>query len=570
MNTTAKTVLLRCRSAAELIHTGRYEAACEELGDLWNGIGERPNLQGLGVLEAAELLLRCGVLSCFLGTTHSVPEAQERAKDLLTEALRKFQSQGQHSKASEVQYELSLCYFREGAYDDARVILKQALGDLPDELTARIHIRRTMVEIWTGRYHDAWDILKEAQAFFESCNDALKGKWHGQLALVLRRLATAEERPDYADRAIIEFTAAIYHYEQANHQRYCAINLNNLSMLLYRVGRYEEAYENLNRASEILKGLSDEGLLAQVNETKARVLIAEKRYEEADAIISEAIKVLEKGDEHALLSDALMFQGVIQARSRQYDSSITTLNRALKLAVDSGATSNAAHIALSLIEEHSERLSENDVYKLYMNADRFLEKTQDAEDLLRLRECSKLVARKLLGPQLSDSNFYLPTVVRAYEARFIIEALELAGGAVSRAGKMLGFSHHFSLVNLLNRKHKDLKKKRNPPTPRRTAIKPKPKPKPTILYVGERSILRGWSVFKCDEITARGMIATEEYSLFIFESLELARYARLYHKRTPIIIISTSDMEGEAWKIGIQGFVQDTNKLPVMVKRLLK
>jgi hypothetical protein len=68
------------------------------------------------------------------------------------------------------------------------------------------------------------NILKDAEPVFEFAGDALKGRWHGQKALVLRRRATAEGKTDYADRAVIEFTAAIYHYEQAGHEGYCARN----------------------------------------------------------------------------------------------------------------------------------------------------------------------------------------------------------------------------------------------------------------------------------------------------------------------------------------------------------
>ena len=196
--------LLRCRLAADLIHTGRYEEARDALGDLWQGIGERPELKGLEPQTAAEVLLQCGVLSGWLGSVRQIPESQEKAKDLLTDAQRRFESQGRTAKVAEVYYELGKCYFRLGAYDEARVILDEALTTLSEhnpELRAKVLIRRTLVEIWTGRYHDGLGILEKAREFFEASSDALKGRWHAQMALILRRLATAERRADYADRA---------------------------------------------------------------------------------------------------------------------------------------------------------------------------------------------------------------------------------------------------------------------------------------------------------------------------------------------------------------------------------
>jgi tetratricopeptide (TPR) repeat protein len=194
---------------------------------------------------AAEVLLQCGVLTGWLGRIRSVRGAQEKAQDLLTEALRKFQSQDRHEKVAEARYELGVCYWRLGAHDEARVVLEEALKLLTDadvELKAKILIRRTLVEVWGNRYYEALSILKEAEPVFNSAGDALKGRWHGQMALVLIRLALVEGNTEYADRAIIEFEAAIFHYEQAGHERYCALNLNNLAMTLYKLGRHREAH----------------------------------------------------------------------------------------------------------------------------------------------------------------------------------------------------------------------------------------------------------------------------------------------------------------------------------------
>lgn len=125
--------LRRCRLAADLIHAGRYERARDALGELWQGVGSRPELKGLQPLAVAEVLLQCGVLSGWLGSVRQIPDAQEKAKDLLTEALRCFQSQRQPVKVAEVYYELGRCYFRLGAYDDSRVILDEALTTLGEQ-----------------------------------------------------------------------------------------------------------------------------------------------------------------------------------------------------------------------------------------------------------------------------------------------------------------------------------------------------------------------------------------------------------------------------------------------------
>jgi tetratricopeptide (TPR) repeat protein len=300
-------------------------------------------------MAAAEVLLQCGPLTGWLGSAGNVADAEENAKDLLTEALRLSQSQGECRKVSEVQYELGYCYSRAGELNNARVILQEALNSLRDEdveLKAKILIRLTGVEIWENKYNAALRILEKAESVFQSMNDALKGRWHGQMALVLIRLAPLEGNSDYTDRAIIEFTAAIYHYELAGHERYCALNLNNLAMTLYNLGRHREAHEHLDQAQLIFTRLKDTGNLAQVDETRARVLVAERKYREANRIIGSVIKTFEAGGESALLADALTLQGIIWARLGGLDSSADIMRRAMKIAEQSGAHTQAGQAAM--------------------------------------------------------------------------------------------------------------------------------------------------------------------------------------------------------------------------------
>jgi tetratricopeptide (TPR) repeat protein len=465
--------LLRCHAAADYIHTGQYETAAEALGELWQGVGQKPEVHGLPPATVPEVQLQCGVLTGWLGSVRNISGAQEEAKDLLSAALRKFQSQDRMSKVAEVQYELGMCYWRLGAYDEARVTLEEAfqiLGEQESELKARVLIRRTLVEIWTGRYHDAWNILSEAEPLFDNSSEALKGRWHGQKGLVLRRLATAEGRADYADRAIIEFTAAIFHYEQAKHERYCATNLNNLAMLLYQLGRYGEAHEHLDRAQWIFTNLKDPGNVAQVDETRARVLVAERKYHEASRIIGRVIQTFDRSGESALLADALALQGVVWARLGNFDSSLYVMRQAVKIAQDSGALTQAGLAALTLIEEHgARRLSDTELYDLYRHADDLLKSTQDAEHIARLRACARVLVKRASGSRLHDKDFTLQGAIYDLEARFIEHALRESGGSVTRAAKLLGMRYQ-SLTNMLNTKHKRLLKERTPAKKRRRSI----------------------------------------------------------------------------------------------------
>jgi hypothetical protein len=70
---------------------------------LWIGIGQRPKLYKLTTLTTAEVLLQIGVLSGRLGSTRQAADAQEKAKDLITEASHIFHSLNQQVKVFEAQ-----------------------------------------------------------------------------------------------------------------------------------------------------------------------------------------------------------------------------------------------------------------------------------------------------------------------------------------------------------------------------------------------------------------------------------------------------------------------------------
>lgn len=603
--------LIRCQAAAILIHAGQYEAARDALGDMWQGVGQRPFIEGLKRETAAEVLLQSGVLSGWMGAARNMSGSQEAAKDLISEAQREYGALRQPVKVAEAQYELGICYWRIGAFDEARVVLDAAargVGDQDAELKAKVLIRRALVETWASRYRDALEVLSDAEQFFAGLSDAFKGRWHGQMGSVLRYLGAAEGRADYLDRAIIEYTAAIFHYEQAGHERYRAVNLNNLAMLLYRLGRYQEAHEHLDRAVEIFERLKDPGNLAQVNETRARVLVAEQRYAEAEKVIEPTISVFQRGGEQSCLADALTIHATVLARLGQHERSLAVFRTAISVAAEGGSQEKAGQASLSLIEEHgSERLTEIEVFDAYRRADSFLKATQDLEDIRRLRVCAIIMGRRLLGVRVGDPGFKLTSAVREYEARCIEEALERSGGIVTRAAELLGFTHHGSLAGLIERKHPELLEKRSPVVRRKRSVvarkgsrgsraeqRVRPAPTLTILHVEDHRVVadavrdtferEGFRVVTCSDggNAISRLSSAARYDLLIFDNqlpgmsgLELVRYARSLARRrhTPILMLSATEVKADARRAGADEFLrkpEGVKDLVATVRRLLK
>jgi tetratricopeptide (TPR) repeat protein len=328
------------------------------------------------------------------------------------------------------------------------------------------------LEYSARRYDDALVLLtRHSHLFDEGVSHVLRGSFRNHLALVLRHLGSVEGRAEYFDRAIIEYTAAIYHYEQARHERYLATNENNLAFLLYRLGRHRDAHEHLDRAQAVLTRLKDAGTLAQVDETRARVLVAERRYRDAERTLAGVLKTLEKGDESALLADALTLQGVVWARLWAYDASINVLRRAAEVAEVAGALTNAGLAVLTLIEEHgaTRRLPPAEVHEAYLRADALLKDTQDAEAVTRLRACARVVMRRLAETPIDEKNFSLYGAVHEFEAKLIGQALEDSGGSVTKAARLLGVTHQ-TLNGMLDGRHNQLQQKRTPPKKRLKSI----------------------------------------------------------------------------------------------------
>jgi tetratricopeptide (TPR) repeat protein len=470
--------LLRCRVAADFTHRGQYDAAREALGELWQGVGERPKVEGLEESTAAEVLLQVGALSGWIGASQQLQGAQGAAKDFISESAALFEKLGQSDRAALARSDLALCYWREGAFDEARVLYVRAFDELADaEQRAKVLLRRLTVEYSAKKYGDALMLLtRHAHLFDEGVSHALRGSFHNHLALVLRHLGSVEGRAEYFDRAIIEYTASIYHYEQARHERYVGAIENNLAFLLYKLGRYADAHEHLDRAQVILTRLKDPGLLAQVDETRTRVLIAERRYRDADRTLAGALKTFEQGDESALLADTLTLQGVILARLWEYQTSINVLRRAAEVAENAGALINAGLAVLTLIEEHgaTRRMPPAEVHEAYLRADRLLKDTQDAEAVTRLRACARMALRKLAETPIHDKNFSLYGAVHEFEAKLIGQALEDSGGSVTKAAQLLGISHQ-TLNAMLGGRHKRLQEKRTHAKKRLKSIIKKPK-----------------------------------------------------------------------------------------------
>lgn len=591
----------RCQLAIQLETEGDYESAREALGELWQGVGERPRLMGLDEETTGSVLLRAGVLTGWLGSARQISDAQESAKNLITQSIEKFSPLGNSSRVAEAQIELACCYWREGSFDEGRVLLNEALHRLRDsdiELKAKALLRSAIIEKDSKRFGDALRIHSQAALLFEELqNHCLIGSFHNDFAIVLRNLGSAENRQDYIDRALIEYTAAAYHFEQAGHTRYQACVENNLGFLFWKLQRFADAHKHLDRAQILFARLKDNLHGAQVDETRARVLLAEGRIIEAEKAARHAVRTFEAGDGAWLLAEALTTQATGLARLGHFNEARAAFERAISVAEKAGDSNSAGLAALSLIEELASELTPDELSIVIDRAEKFLAESRDLATVRRLAidACNVVSAIKNdleFPPSVDWIKFSLPDAVRRYEAHFIRLALKDAGGKITRAARLLGFRRHQSLTSLLKR-HKDIpiQRRKRSIIPAGAAVQPRTEITGTvkILHVEDNQTvadaiketleIQGWQVDMCaDGNTALEKIGSDadyevlllDYDLPGVNGLELVRRAReLPHRlHTPIVVLSATPVESEARQAGADLFLQKPRGVSLLVESI--
>jgi CheY-like chemotaxis protein len=611
--TASERVKAACELAKRLEKAGEYEHAAEVLQEFWPAGDRLPNFEGLDQDGKGELLLRVGALTGWLGGASQTENSQEAAKNLITRSIEALEGTDDPEILAEAHAELALCYWREGAFDEARIHLRDALNRPTNaEMRALVMIRAGMVEVWARQLNEAMRFYNAAASLLETVDDdGLKGSLHNQLALLYRKFSVVEQGDDFTDRALIEYAAASVHFERAGNIRYVARVENNLGFLHFTIGRYRDAHEHLDRARRLFLQLKDVGTAAQVDETRARTFLAENRLREADRVIKASVKVLERGGQQAVLAEALITYGAIVARMGNHTRAAMLLQRAIVVAETVGDREGSGRARLTIVEELGTHTPLKQLVEIYDEAVALLEHSQDPATSKRLISCGGKVVEAALAEDpdavpVTDvetwDGFSLRKEVTKLERILIERALRDAGGSVSTASKLLGFKHHQSLIGLLNNRHRELLPRRSVVRRRRHHLFSEPKRskkkgivtetqlrvlhvedhKPVVRLVKD-VIGRAYRLESCaNGLTAFEVLKTDtpvdvlivDNNLPGISGLELVLRARsLIHRRNlPILMLSSDDVEKEAWRAGVDAYLlkpEAADRLAGTVERLL-
>lgn len=463
--------LLRCQHALEQKDKGDYEGAQDLMGRFWGGVGERPNLEELHPSIAADVLLCVGVLTGWIGSKTQIEDAQETAKNLITESITYFESVGEVKKIAAARTEIAYCYFRDGELNEARTMLRETLTKLttPGLTRARALLKLAIVEEAASRYNDAQKILIDNASLFERLSDhTTKGQYHNQLATTSEEIAVAENRGDYFQRAIAEYKAADHHFKLARNPIFRASVKNNVGVVLYRLSRFKEAHKYLDEARRLTVSFRDKAQTAQIDWTRAEVLIAEGKLKEAESIANKAAKALQKSGHQCFVSDAFITQGIALARLGRTERAHFIFQKAIEAALRVNALNKAGLAALTLIEELG-NLSPATLQAAYRQAREWLADSQSQDVLSRLNEAAgKFVSSVQADLSTEDATEILLTRGCALQEKLleveretIRQALAQANGRVTHAASLLGMSYQ-ALSYIIESRHKALLKERSP------------------------------------------------------------------------------------------------------------
>ncbi len=463
--------LRRCQIALELKDQGDYSGAQEVMRPLWRGVGKRPETKELHPEIAVEVLVCAGILTSWIGSQVGIEEAQEAAKNLISEGITFYQSIGDLKKVAGARAELAYCYWREGALDEARIMFNESLQQLTAEgnTRARVLLRLAILEWSASRYSDAFKILNDNDRLFKKItNHAVKGNYHNQLAMVLRNLATSEKRDDYFQRAINEYLEADHHFKIARNITFRADVKNNLGFLLYKLSRFKEALRYIAEARRLAISVNDKVGAAQFDDTRAQVLIAEGKFKEAEMVARGAVRVLGKSAHQCLLADALTTHGISLARLGKREQAQFTFQRAMEVAHQVGALNKAGLAALTMIEELDD-LSRTTLQSSFQRASEWLANVQSKELVARFTAAANKVYAVLnseMTPEeateaLLNKPFNFHEEVLKLENNLIRNTLAKVNGSITRAAEQMGMSYQ-GLAYIIQRRHPELLKERSP------------------------------------------------------------------------------------------------------------
>lgn len=143
---------------------------------------------------------------------------------------------------------------------------------------------------YQGHYGESLKVLEGASGLVDRVAPLQKAKYFAQRAATLRKRNDKKKCDN--DAALIDYEAARYWAEDANHDLTLASIRNNLAKMYSEAGRFDEAIAESDGAIETAERLDDNVCLGIFYDQRAQVLIDKKQYSEALNFSDKAMRLL--------------------------------------------------------------------------------------------------------------------------------------------------------------------------------------------------------------------------------------------------------------------------------------
>ena len=342
------------REVFGLERSGRFDQALQELRGVWDDTTAPPDVHDLDARLTAETYLRCGALIGFLGHIRQIPTAQERSKNLLTEARSLFLEIYDPEKIAESENYLALAYWRTGERNEAMSWIEEAQSHkLPEICDARLYsyVIRDLILLSLKRCEEVCSNFAGIEHLFtDEIDPFLTGSIYNNYGLAARNIGNTKE-------ARIALEKARDLFASSGHRLQIALAENNLSLLYKTEKRFDMAHAAVDRSIELYRQIKDRTREGFTWDTKALIYLDQGKFDEALHTSDKAIAILGKSENYAYLAETIGTKARIQLYTDDFSKATLTLLEAVDLA----KIKIGEDAAMNLIREFERALKERNI-----------------------------------------------------------------------------------------------------------------------------------------------------------------------------------------------------------------
>lgn len=287
----------------EAEQTRNFEAAISAFKDIWDDFDREPDFSAFELIQQAELFRLSGHFLGNYGKSKNLVSYQERAKNLLTRCIEIYTDFKKYKKVADAQNALAICYIREGAFQEAELILeKTAIEFLNDKLDL-VYLQNRgnllLAKHLQKKHNEELEIIEEIIVPMDFCSDKKACfVFHEEAGLYFKST-------QHFNKAIYHYFRAIEYAKELGNLKFLTSVINNLANLYLKIGRFDLAHLNEDEALKIAKEDKQTGWIPHFLDTKATIYFEEGNVKAALETIDEAIATFQKGEDAGGLTEAI-------------------------------------------------------------------------------------------------------------------------------------------------------------------------------------------------------------------------------------------------------------------------